>query len=329
MTASPVTRNARILRLVAVLLFCFAVPLTSAEIRFAEEVRAAAPEKSLAGKPVPSFGVVPFRFTRAAAASRAENVARSNPVAASLRAQKFESAETDEDVIFSAGPFEFWVCKATGSEILLNLDRYAEAEQQQEPIEEGTLLRRATEYVKSHLTDIDSREVRFLKIKRQMDSAAPVDAQGLPSGKVKERVANHIVIFERVIGQIPVVGPGEKIRVYFASNGDAIGHSKIWRQLGKVAQRRSVLPAEAIRGAFAAAHQKDTGPGIYVDRIFFGYYAAGRYTRQATLSPVYILGYTYGPYSKRVLEIFDAYTGKVVQPTDEGPADTKVAKQSQ
>lgn len=324
MTPSP-----RKLRRVAVLLFCFAVPLTSAEIRFAEEVRAAAPEKSLAGKPVPSFGVVPFRFTRAAASSRAESVARTNPVAASLRAQKFESAETDEDVIFSAGPYEFWVCKATGSEILLNLDRYAEAEQQQEPIEEGTLLRRATEYVKSHLPDIDSREVRFLKIKRQMDSAATVDAQGLPSGKIKDRVANHIVIFERVIGEIPVVGPGEKIRVYFASNGDAIGHSKIWRQLGKAAQRRPVLPAEAIRAAFAAAHQKDSGPGIYVDRIYFGYYAAGRYTRQVTLSPVYILGYTYGPYSKRVLEIFDAYTGKVAQPRDEGPADTKVATQSQ
>jgi len=322
-----VTQPARTLGLVTVLLLCGAVPLTSAEIRFADAVRVAAPERPLAGKPVPSFGVVPFRFTGAAASSRAENVARTNPVAASLRAQKFESAETDEDVIFSAGPFEFWVCKATGSEILLNLDRYAEAEQQQEPIEDGILVRRATEYVRSQLTDIDSREVRFLKIKRQMDSAAPVDARGQSSGEIKERVANHIVIFERVIGQIPVVGPGEKIRVYFASNGDAIGHSKIWRQLGKAALRRPVLPAEAVRAAFAAAHEKDPGPGIYVDRIYFGYYAAGRYTRQVTLSPVYILGYTYGPYSKRVLEIFDAYTGKVLQPTDEGPADTKVANQ--
>lgn len=317
----------RTLRLGAVLLLCGAVPLTSAEIRFAEDVRAAAPEKPLAGKPVPSFGVVPFRFTRASASHRAEIVARTNPVAASLGTQRFEPAETDEDLIFSAGSFEFWLCKATGSEILLNLDRYAEAEPQQEPIEDAVLVRRATEYVRSHLTDIDSREVRFLKIRRQMDSAAPVDAQGLPSGKIRERVANHIIIFERVIGQIPVVGPGEKIRVYFASNGEAIGHSKIWRQLGKAAQRRPVLSAEAIRAAFAAGHQKDAGPGIYVDRIYFGYYAAGRYTRQATLSPVYILGYTYGPYSKRVLEIFDAYTGKVVQPTDEGPADTKVAKQ--
>jgi len=309
------------------LLLCGAVPLTSAEIRFAEAVRAAAPEKPLAAKPVPSFGVVPFRFDKAAASLKAEDVARTNPVARSLRAQKLESAETDEDVIFSAGPLEFWVNKATGSEILLNLDRYAEAEPQQEPIADAVLVRRATEYVRSHLADIDSREVRFLKIKRQMDSAGQVDARGQPTGEIKERVANHIVIFERVIGQIPVVGPGEKIRVYFASNGDAIGHSKIWRRLGKAALRRPVLPAEAVREAFAAAHEKDPGPGIYVDRIYFGYYAAGRYTRQDTLSPVYILGYTYGPYSKRVLEIFDAYTGKVLQPIDEGPADTRVGKQ--
>jgi len=86
-----------------------------------------------------------------------------------------------------------------------------------------------------------------------------------------------------------------------------------------------VLPAEAIRTSFAAAHAKGPGPAIEVDRLYFGYYAAGRYTRQDTLSPVYILGYIYGPYSKRVLELFDAYTGKVLQPVDEGPADTKVA----
>jgi hypothetical protein len=326
MTDKPMTRPVRALRLAIVLLLCGAASLTSAEIRFTEAVRVAAPERSLAGKPVPSFGVVPFRFSKAAASSRAENVARTNPVSASIRAQKFESAETDEDVVFSAGPFEFWVNKATGSEILLNLDRYAEAEQQKEPVEEAVLIRRATEYVKSQLTEVDSREVRLLKIKRQMDSVGQVDARGQPTGEIKERVANHIVIFERVIGQIPVVGPGEKIRVYFASNGEAIGHSKIWRRLGKAAPGRPVLPAETIRASFAAAHEKYPGPGIEVDRIYFGYYAAGRYTRQETLSPVYILGYTYGPYSKRVLEIFDAYTGKVLQPIDEDPGDAKPAK---
>lgn len=320
------TRPTRELQLATLLLLCGAFPLTAAEIRFSDAARAAAPEKPLTAKPVPSFGVVPFRFDKAAASLKAENVARTNPVAAFLRAQEFEPAETDEDVVFSAGSLEFWVNKATGSEILLNLDRYAEAEPQHEPIADAALVRRATEYVGSHLTGIDSREVRFLKIKRQMDSSGQVDARGQPTGEIKERVANHIVIFERVIGQISVVGPGEKIRVYFASNGDVIGHSKIWRRLGRAVRRRPVLPAEAVREAFAAAHEKDPGPEIYVDRIYFGYYAAGRYTRQDTLSPVYILGYTYGPYSKRVLEVFDAYTGKVLQPIDEGPADTRVAK---
>jgi hypothetical protein len=321
------TIPARALRLTAVVLLGSAVPLTSAEIRFAETVRQAAPERSLAGKPVASYGVAPFQFNAAAATRRADEIARTNPVAAPLRGKRFEPVENDEDVIFSAGPFEFWVTKATGSEILLNLDRYAEAEPQRETIEEAALIRRATEYVKSQLSDVDPAEVRFLQVKRQMDAAAQVNARGQVEGEIKERVANHIVIFERVIEQVPVIGPGEKIRVYFASNGDPIGHSKIWRRLGKAGPRRSVLPAEAIRTAFVGIHEKEPGPSIEVDRLYFGYYAAGRYTRQETLSPVYILGYTYGPYSKRVLEIYDAYTGTVRRPADEGPADTKVAKE--
>jgi len=290
-----------------------ALPLQAGEIRFTKEVLAFSPESTRSS--IPSFEIVPFRLVRATADSRSRDVFQRNPITQPVWNKQFTAEETEEDLIFVSGPFEFWINKTTGSEILLNLDRYAHADEQEDQIADEVLRRKAVEYVSVQFPDIDPKQLRFSKIRRQMDAVGVIDSETQAMSAVRERVANHIAIFERVIGQIPVIGPGEKLRVYFSSGGEVIGHSRIWRRVGSRTLTRAVVSAEEIRRRFIEAHTTELEPDIEVDRIYFGYFADGRYTRQRSLAPVYIVGYTYGPHSKRVLEVFDAYTGRLVSPT--------------
>ncbi|WP_334110132.1 copper amine oxidase N-terminal domain-containing protein [Thermodesulfitimonas autotrophica] len=313
--------------LAALLLAAFSavVPAYAAVIRFAEDALKNAPEnQGIDLRAVPSYALLPYKFKRDVVEKRAAQVFRKNPVTRPVWDKGFMSEEMDEDLIFSSGSIEFWVAKPTGAEILLDLDRYAVAEKQRSPLEEKRLKEIALNYIQEQIPDVNLGELRCAKVRKLMNASGQLDAESKTVSEVTTEIANYVVVYERLVGGIPVVGPGEQVRVYLSVNGDVIGHSKVWRQLGEKTATKPVLSTNEIKSIFVKHHANDRVEKIEVDRLYFGYFAEGRYTTQKSLGPYYILGYTYGPYSKRVFERYDAYTGELVRPPlDEAPGTSK------
>lgn len=316
-----------VILLAALLLAAFSavVPAYAVTIRFAEEALKNAPEsQGIDLRSVPSYALLPYEFKRDVVEERAAQIFRKNPVTRPVWDKGFTSEEMDEDLIFSLGSIEFWVAKHTGAEILLDLDRYAVAEKQRSPLDEKRLKGIALNYIQEQIPDVSLGELRCAKVRKLMNASGQLDAESKSVSKVTTEIANYIVVYERLVGGIPVVGPGEQVRVYLSVNGDVIGHSKVWRRLGEKTATKPVLSTNEIIGIFMKHHANDRVEQIKVDRLYFGYFAEGRYTTQRSLGPCYILGYTYGSYSKRVLERYDAYTGELVKPPlDEPPGTPK------
>jgi hypothetical protein len=110
------------------------------------------------------------------------------------------------------------------------------------------------------MPDVDPNEVRFVGVKKIMDSVGKMSDEGKLS-EVKSGVANYIVIFQRKINKIPVIGPGEQIRVYLSSNGEVIGHSKIWREPRRDPSARRKGWHLSLRHADPAARLSGIPPG--------------------------------------------------------------------
>lgn len=299
------------------------LPVYAAKIRFTEEALKNAPEnQGINLRAVPCYALIPYVFKRDIVERWALQVFRRNPVTRPVSGKGFEVKDTDEDLIFSSGSIEFWVSKPTGAEILLDLSRYTVAEKQRLRLGEKQIREIALKYVQEYMPDVDFHELRYVKIRKLMNAIGQLAPEGQVSNVAVE-IANYIVVFQRVVEGIPVIGPGEQVRIYLSVNGDVIGHSKIWRQLGRKIAVGPVLSTEEIKSIFIKRHAEDPVEEIVVDRLYFGYFAEGRYTSQKSLRPYYIIGYTYGPYSKRVLERYDAYTGELVNPPAEAPGTSK------
>lgn len=297
-------------------------------IEFTEEALKNVPEKQgFDLQAVPSYDITPYDLNRDAVNSRAGQIIKSNPVVQASGGKKFSLRETSDDIVFYSKKLEFRIAKATGAEMLLNLEKYtvADKDSEQKSIRAEDIKDVADKYIKEQFSNISSNDIRFVRIKKIMDAVQAYDKQSGKFSQEKVRVANYIALYERVIKGIPVIGPGEKIRVYLSSRGVPLGHSLIWRSIsGQVSVTKPVLSSDDIKGIFIKSHGENPARTIKVDRIYFGYYADGRYTQQKVLSPYYMIGFTYGPHSKRVFERYDAYTGEFLKPPADEPGDKKV-----
>jgi len=87
-----------------------------------------------------------------------------------------------------------------------------------------------------------------------MDGEGGFDPETKKVTEEAVRIAHYVVVCDRLIDKVPVVGSGEKIRVYISSNGNIIGHSKVWRQLASTpSATRPVVPVAG--GATRAGSQ--------------------------------------------------------------------------
>lgn len=319
--------------------FCFSIILVflsifftvnfsyAAKIEFTEEALKNAPEKKgINLKAVPSYEIISYKFDRKLVNKRAKKIFSQNPVTKSIWNKKFTRKETDEEIIFSSNNIEFRVAKATGAEALIDLNRYTISEKQQKILKDEEIKEIASKYLKDQFPDINLKEVKFMKIKKIINAIGRFDLKSKKSLEISSQIANYIVIYQRIINGIPVIGSGGKIRIYLSSNGEPIGHSKIWRPLGKPILVKPVLPTNKILRIFIKRHSKDRIESIKVVRLYFGYFAKGRYTKQKNLRPFYIIGYVYGPNSKLVLERYDAYTGKFIELPKEKKGTLKIYK---
>lgn len=110
--------------------------------------------------------------------------------------------------------------------------------------------------------------------------------------EVKERVIDAGVLFQRVLDQVPVEGPGGKVMVYLDKDGKLICIDKLWRPIGGV--KRPVPFAKLRKPDLAEAHLQSTWSSnhastIEVEDVRFVYYELGMCDIQRTLQPAYLM----------------------------------------
>jgi len=321
-------KTMKVVTLLTAVLFVVSFSASAATVEFGKGIR----EKTATTLGIPSDGVPPqgvkaYAMDRAAVKTKAANTFANNPIAAKARAAAPQEKETERAVQYRGGSIELEVSKAAGAEILVDLDRYAHRGPAAAALDNTTLERNARAYIRAQMPDVNPAEAHFLGVKKIMDKVAQVGANGALSNERTE-VANYIAVFERKIGNVRVLGPGEKIRVYFAANGDIVGHSKIWRELDRTARgAKPVVPPGRVQDTVGKALENHPAPRVQVDYFEFGYLGRGRYSRQDTLDPVYLVGYTAGPETKRVIKIYDAYTGAEIPPPPDPAGADKARRQ--
>ena len=291
----------------------FAAPVFAVNVEVNENALSNTPERlGIDLKAVSSYAVERYEHDKRTADKKAAVIFEKNVVSSSVRTAEIKAKDTDDESIYRAGNIEFRVAKATGSEALINLDRYAIAEKLSTPLPSEAIVRQtAFKYVQGNMPDVKLGDLRLSRILKIMDA----ESESSESGEISRRnshVANYIVIFERMLNNIPVLGPGEKVRIYLSAQGDVIGHSKVWRKISEDYRRGRAIPTQEILEHFIARHANDRADKIVVNQVQFGFLAEGRFARQESLGPVYMISYAHDPTSKKMIELFDAFTGELV-----------------
>jgi hypothetical protein len=143
--------------------------------------------------------------------------------------------------------------------------------------------KRALELVSAHKL-ASPKEFKLLKVTRLTVGEASVDKQ-----RASERVIDVGVAFQRLVGGVPVDGPGGKLIVYMDHNGELTGFDRIWRPVAKVqAPVRELLPPKAAEADLLRYWEQETGRIDVLD-MRFGYVELGYRARQAVLQPAYVM----------------------------------------
>lgn len=143
--------------------------------------------------------------------------------------------------------------------------------------------KRALELVSAHKL-ASPKEFRLLKVTRLTVGEASGDTK-----RASERVIDVGVAFQRLVGGVPVDGPGGKLIVYMDHNGELSGFDRIWRPVAKVqAPVRQLLPPKAAEEDLLRYWGRETGRIDVLD-VRFGYVELGYQARQAVLQPAYVM----------------------------------------
>lgn len=103
-----------------------------------------------------------------------------------------------------------------------------------------------------------------------------LEGVGPNAGQREEHVAGSTVVFGRSVDGVAVVGPGSKVAVVFANDGEALGFDVDWPLYTKTARTQRVLSLPQIRTRARALTGVDlTAPGISLKRTECGYFDAG------------------------------------------------------
>jgi hypothetical protein len=143
--------------------------------------------------------------------------------------------------------------------------------------------KRARELVSAHKL-APAREFKLLKVTRLTVGEASVDKQ-----RASERVIDVGVAFQRLVGSVPVDGPGGKLIVYMDHNGELTGFDRIWRPVAEVrAPVTELVPPKAAEEDLLRYWGRETGRIDVLD-MRFGYVELGYQARQAVLQPAYVM----------------------------------------
>ncbi len=143
----------------------------------------------------------------------------------------------------------------------------------------------ATEFISKNKLAASS-EYKFLKNTK-------LEVGGMQKGHSPEpsRVIDNAVVFQRMINNIPVEGPGGKIIVYINANKEVTGCDMLWRDIAreyrKVSNRELKQP-RSFETSLKLFGRRMAIPKLSVEDVRFGYFEQDYNTRQLYLQPVYI-----------------------------------------
>lgn len=182
-----------------------------------------------------------------------------------------------------------------------------------EPDEAAELAKRLVEEL-----DVAGDELRLRDVSpvNAGSSASPKDDAG------REPVATGVTVsFGYALGDLPVVGPGARIRVSYTGGGKLAEFARFWREPELAGEVRTVHPLRAVDRFASDGRFADVDKGglsVEVDDFRLALYAAGPSAFQRFLVPVYeVRGRVRGGELEQ--DVFDVYVAAV----DIGEADLK------
>jgi len=127
-------------------------------------------------------------------------------------------------------------------------------------------------------------EFRFAKAARLHVATATKEGK-----RASDRVVDVAVALQRMIGKVPVDGPGGRIVVYLDSKGGVTGIEKIWRGAGKVFRKGGAFRTiDDVVREIAAYYRTKQGV-LEIQEVRFAYFEEGWRAKQKYLQPAYII----------------------------------------
>jgi len=133
-------------------------------------------------------------------------------------------------------------------------------------------------------------EIQVLKVTRLRVGTAEASGK-----KAEERIIDVGVAFQRLVGGIPVDGPGGKLIVYLDHEGQVTGVDRLWRTIKRASKPIAVQPPEFAERDLVKYWGKagtDGAGRIEVREVRFGYFEQGWNEVQTVLQPAYVLPLT-------------------------------------
>jgi hypothetical protein len=194
--------------------------------------------------------------------------------------------KSDENKLtYSEGPMELMVHRASGGLRFRDRHRWQrDADGQSDFKIEDAAASRLAQDLAAKLKLARSGDYQFFKAARLKVGEA--DREGR---EARERTIDVAVALQRLIGKVPVDGPGGKIVVYLDRSKQPTGFERIWRETAGIFRRGGELrPPSAALDDIKKAWESVSGL-IEVEEIRFGYFEEGFRAKQQYLQPAYIV----------------------------------------
>jgi hypothetical protein len=199
-------------------------------------------------------------------------------------------AEDEERLTYTEGPFELSLSRASGALRYLDRSRWqVDDGKSRVNFQDNDAVKIAKRFLAQYKL-VPTDECELLKV-----SHLRVGTLERGATKAAERVIDVAVVFQRVIDNLPVLGPGGKAAVYVAHDGEVTGCEITWRGIKSVHTRlalKDLQPPEFAEGHLSRYWTPLAIPKIEVLDMRFGYFELGPSESQRYIQPAYVMPMT-------------------------------------
>ncbi len=246
------------------------------------------------------------------------NIARKYKLSGDNR--KAEIVKTVDAIYYTESNFEVSINKFSGATRFIDMQKWQYDDGKSNiTFKENEANSIADNFIQSHKLAKKSEYQPYKVTKLEVGS---LDSE---TNKANTRVIDFGVVFQRVIGGIPVEGPGGKIIVYIDAKKEVTGCDMLWREIDNTYRSVSAQQLKSplsFERSLSYISRKLRMPKVVVDEMRFGYFEDDFSHRQLFMQPVYIAPFTVtsedGRFITKSFHIFNASmkpVGKIKYPS--------------